>query len=81
MGGAEGATHPRAVNGAFGAVSGLQNFLDFSKIEGLHFLIGNFLIARRTVVVCLIATTSVAACLPRAGRPSHGLLEITLASD
>ena len=50
MGGAEGATHPLAVNGAFGAVSGLQNFLDFSQIEGLHFLIGNFLIAWRTVL-------------------------------
>ena len=49
MGGAKGATHPTAVNGAFGAVSGLQNFLDFCKIEGLNFLIGNFLIAQRTV--------------------------------
>ena len=46
MGGAEGATHPRAVSGAFGSVSGLQNFLDFGKIESLNLLIGNFLIGR-----------------------------------
>ena len=50
QGGAEGAALPGTVNGAFGAVSGLQNFLDFSKIEGLNFLIGNFLIAWRSVL-------------------------------
>ena len=49
QGGAEGAALPGTVNGASGAVSGLQNFLDFSEIEDLNFLIGNFLIARRTV--------------------------------
>ena len=53
QGGAEGAALPGTVNGAFGAVSGLQNFLDFSKIEGLNFLIGNFLIAWRSVCSAL----------------------------